>query len=163
MVSVSARSVCDLMKRFDNTSIDWAIIENQLLAWGELHCRGKKLRLNLSFNYMDVIQSSNALAGRFDKRGSSSTTRQMLAEGSAQLDAEQASSGHPSVWREIYSLMCCPGPLCHLGPHCWRDPVGKKHYKLRSYRLKSLITLVQNSYMLKSQDDVPEDIREQLL
>jgi hypothetical protein len=29
----------------------------------------------------------------------------MLAEGAAQLDAEQASTGHPSVWREVYNLM----------------------------------------------------------
>ena len=93
VVSVSARSEHDLTKRFDNTSIDWAVIESQLLAWSELYRTGKKFRLNLSFNYVDVSQSSNASAGRVDKRGSSSTTRQMLAEGAAQLDAEQASSG----------------------------------------------------------------------
>ncbi|KAH6664497.1 hypothetical protein B0J14DRAFT_621229 [Halenospora varia] len=35
--------------------------------------------------------------------------------------------------------MRCTGPPCNLGPHCWRDPVGKKHYKLKSHHLRSLI------------------------
>jgi hypothetical protein len=49
-----------------------------------------------------------------------------------------------------------------LGPHCWRDLVGKKHYKLRSHHMKSLIMHLQNGHTLQAQDDVPEDIREQL-
>ena len=51
----------------------------------------------------------------------------MLAEGTAQLDAEQASTRHPSIWQEVYNLLRCTGPLCKKGPHCWRDPVGKRH------------------------------------
>jgi hypothetical protein len=101
VVSVTQHKERDLKKRFDDTSIDWAVIENQLVAWGELYRAGKKLRLNLSFNYVDASQSSTALLGRTDKRGSLSTTRQMLAEGAAQLDAEQASTGHSSIWREV--------------------------------------------------------------
>jgi hypothetical protein len=104
VVSVTQRKERDLQKRFDDTSIDWAVIENQLVAWGELYRAGKKLRLNLSFNYVDDSQSSTTSLGRTDKRGSSSTTRQMLAEGAAQLDAEQASTGYLSIWREVYNL-----------------------------------------------------------
>ncbi|PSN58574.1 hypothetical protein BS50DRAFT_566671 [Corynespora cassiicola Philippines] len=86
----------------------------------------------------------------------------MLAERAAQLDAEQETSGNPSIWREVYALMRCPGPPCNLGPHCWRDPFGKKHYKLRTHHLKALVELVQEGHVLKSHDDVPGGIREQL-
>lgn len=57
VVSVTQRKEPDLKKRFDDTSIDWAVIENQLLAWGKLYRAGKKLRLNFSFNYIDASQS----------------------------------------------------------------------------------------------------------
>jgi hypothetical protein len=86
----------------------------------------------------------------------------MLAEGAAQLDAEQASTRHPSVWREVYNLMRCPGPPCNKGPHCWRDPVGKKHYPLNTQYLKSLIMYVQDGHTLQTHDDVPKEIWEQL-
>ena len=85
----------------------------------------------------------------------------MLADRASQLDAEQ-SSGSSSVGRDVYALMRCPGPPCSLGPHCWRDPFGKKHYRLRTHHLKTLIELVQNGYVLNSQEDVPEDVRGQL-
>jgi hypothetical protein len=59
-------------------------------------------------------------------------------------------------------LLRCPGPPCNLGPHCWRDPFGKKHYKLRTHHLKALVELIQQGYTLMGHDDVPKDIREQL-
>jgi hypothetical protein len=40
VVSVTQRKEPDLTKRFNNTSIDWAVIESQLLAWGELYHAG---------------------------------------------------------------------------------------------------------------------------
>jgi hypothetical protein len=86
----------------------------------------------------------------------------MLTERAAQLDAEEESSGQPSIWRMVYSLMRYPGPPCHLGPHCWRDPVGKKYYKLKTHHLKSLIRHVEQGTELQIHDDVPEDIRQQL-
>lgn len=86
----------------------------------------------------------------------------MLADRASQLDAEQESSGRLSVWREVYALMRCPGSPCNLGPHCWRDPFDKKHYKLRTHHLKALVELVQEGRVLDTHDDVPEDIREQL-
>jgi hypothetical protein len=118
VVSVTDRKERDLIKRLDDTTIDWAVIERQLVAWGELYRTGKKLRLNLSFNYIDTSHSSTTSLGRVDKRGSSSTTRQMLAKGDVQVDVEYASSRHPPIWREVYNLMHCTSPLCHLGPHC---------------------------------------------
>jgi hypothetical protein len=86
----------------------------------------------------------------------------MLADRASQLEAEQEASGSPSVWQEVYALLRCFGSLCNLGPHCWRDPFGKKYYKLRTHHLKALVEFVQQGHALKSYDNVPEDVREQL-
>lgn len=58
--------------------------------------------------------------------------------------------------------MQCPGPPCDKGPYCWCDPVGKKHYLLRPYHLKSLIRFVEQGGILESHNDMPEEIRQQL-
>ena len=86
----------------------------------------------------------------------------MLAEGALQVDTEQTSSGHPSVWRKVYNAMRCPGPPCKKGPHCWVDPIGKKHYLLNTRHLKSLIMYVQEGHTLETHDDVPKNFREEL-
>jgi hypothetical protein len=87
--------------------------------------------------------------------------QQILAEQSEQLDAEQEVSGQPSIWRKVYNLIHCPGPPCYLGPHCWRDPVGKTHYKLKTHHLKSLMRYMEQGGKLHIHDDVPENIRRQ--
>ncbi|KAG4427671.1 hypothetical protein IFR05_016848 [Cadophora sp. M221] len=79
-----------------------------------------------------------------------------------QLDAEEESSGQPSVWPDTYEIMRCPEKSCNLGPHCWRDPVSKKHYKLRTCHLRSLVEHVEQGHGLQTQEDVPEYIRQQL-
>jgi hypothetical protein len=161
-VSVTARSERNLTKRYDDTSIEWTEIENRFLAWGELFRAGKRLLLNLSFNYIDTSQSTTTSLQRAERRVYPSTTQQMLAERAAQLDAEQVSSGQLSTWAHVYKLFRCPGPPCNLGPYCWCDPIGKKHYKLLTCHLKSLIKYMDEGNTLQSHDDVPEDIREQL-
>jgi hypothetical protein len=160
VASVNDRSERDVTKQFDSMDIDWSAVARQLVRWGELLRVGKKLRVDLSFNYVELTTSA-AQASRAGQRGSSATLR-MLADRALQLDAEQDSGGRSSVWREVYALMRCPGPPCNLGPHCWRDPFGKKHYKLRTHHLKALIELVQQGLVLNTHDDVPEEIRDQL-
>ena len=50
-VSISDRTQRDLVKRFDDLDISWPIIAKQLEAWGERFRSGKKLRVDLCFNY----------------------------------------------------------------------------------------------------------------
>jgi hypothetical protein len=161
VVSVSGRTERDLTKRFDDLSIDWSVVAKRLMAWGELFRSGKKLRVDLSFNYVDLQPSSAGTPKRSTKRGSSAT-QTMLADRAAQLDAEQNTAGNTFIWQEVYSLMRCPGSPCDLGPHCWRDPLGKKHYRLATHHLKALINFVEQGNILRTYDDIPEAIREQL-
>ncbi|KAI3050159.1 hypothetical protein CBS147353_11647 [Aspergillus niger] len=59
--------------------------------------------------------------------------------------------------------MRCPGPPCrHDGQYCWQDPLGKKHYKLKTHHLRSLVKFVENGGELETHEDVPDDIRQQL-
>jgi hypothetical protein len=162
VVSVTDRSERDLTKRFDDRDIDWFLVERQFLAWGESFRAGKRLRVDVSFNYVEVGQQAAVTTKRAGKRGGSSATQQMFAERDSQIDAEEGNSLRLSVWQDVYNLMRCPGPPCNLGPHCWRDPDGKKHYKLRTHQLKGLIRHVQQGGRLQSHDDVPEDIRQQV-
>ena len=156
VVSVNDRKQRDIKKRYNSHDVDWAAVEKQLLAWGKLFTRGKELRLVVVFNYIEDDLS------RSEKRGKSSVTKKMLNERDAQLDAEEYVSGQQSVWRAVYSLMRCPSPSCHLGPHCWQDPHGKKHYQLRTHHLKRLIAYVEGGGVLECQDDVPDTVREEL-
>jgi hypothetical protein len=104
IVSVNDRSERDLIKRFDDIDVYWSIVEKQLIAWSDLFRSGKKLRVDLTFNYVDSHPSSASTPRRGNKRGSSAT-QTMLAGRAAQLDAEQEATGNPSIWREVYALM----------------------------------------------------------
>lgn len=94
-VSISDRTQRDLVKRFDDLDISRPIIAKQLEAWGERFRSGKKLRVDLCFNYVDAYPSS-AIPKRGTKRGSSATQK-MLAERAAQLEAEDDTDGNSSI------------------------------------------------------------------
>lgn len=156
---LSVNSQRDIDKHFEGTSVDWTVVEKQLLAWAYLFRRGKKIRLQISINY---IEDSGPLPSRTDKRGKSSVTTRMLADRDAQIDAEQVFGQH-SVWRDVYRVMRCPGPPCrHEGQYCWQDPEGKRHHRLKTHHLKALVKYVEKGGVLETHDDVPDSVREQL-
>jgi hypothetical protein len=163
VVSVTKSGERDYINEFNYTEIDWSVVEKQLLLWGEFFRAGKKLRVNLSFSYEESesppVSSSSK---RGEKRDRSSTTRQTLEQLDEQVNAEEDSLGHPSTWRHVYNLMRCPGPQCPSGAYCWQDPIGKKHYKLNTHQLESLVRHVQKCFPLETHDDIPEDIQQQL-
>ncbi|KAJ9481151.1 hypothetical protein VN97_g12352 [Penicillium thymicola] len=159
VVSVNERSQSDLIKRFEGASVDWTTVENQLLKWANLYRLGKKLRIQITINYID---DHGRLPPSSDKRGKSSVTKGMITERDAEMDAEQATGGH-EVWREVYRIMRCPGPPCrHEGQYCWQDPYRKKHYRLRTNHLKILTRYVQQGGVIEIHDDIPDSLREQL-
>jgi hypothetical protein len=85
-----------LVRRFDETVINWATVERQLVEWGELFRAGKKLIVEMTFNY--IAEDHGALtspAKRAGKQGSRSATRRMLAERAIEIDAEQEATGQP--------------------------------------------------------------------
>jgi hypothetical protein len=162
--SINDRSQDDVHQESETIDIDWSVIEEQILKWSNLlrqgKAKGKELRLDISINYLaDDIDP----ARRGDKSGATSVSKTRLSELDAQIDAEQ-SSGQPSVWREVYKTMQCPGSPCdNKDGYCWQDPHGKKHYKLRTHHLKRLVDLVKKGLLeLETHGDIPDEIREQL-
>jgi hypothetical protein len=67
--------------------IDWSVVEKQLIRWGELFRAGKRLRVDLSFNYMDASSQPASTANRGNKRSSPATQR-MLADRTTYIDNE---------------------------------------------------------------------------
>ena len=102
--NLGSRIQRDLVKRFDELDIEWPILERQLQAWSKLCRAGKRLRIQMSFNYIEASRSRNTTARQGTKQGFSSTSQQILSERAIQLDAEEA-SGQPSIWRDVYNLM----------------------------------------------------------
>lgn len=161
-VKVSCGRERGLTKHFEELGIEWSFVENQLLEWSHLLESGKKIRVDLMFNYVGAgDQSADLSSTKGGKKTRMSATQRMRAERAAQVQAEE-SSGQVSRWTEVYKTMRCPGPPCTQGPHCWIDPNGKKHYKLNTHYLRHLVKDVEGGFELQSQHHIPDDLRSQL-
>lgn len=75
VVSVNERSQSDLIKRFKGASVDWTTVENQPLMWANLYRLGKKLRIQITINYIDDHDRHPSSS---DKRGNHLTLRECL-------------------------------------------------------------------------------------
>lgn len=145
VVSVNQRSQRDLTCRFDQTDVDWSAIEKRLLDWGALFATGKKLRLDISFGYVEHDHSATATPLSAEKRGRSSVTQRMLLARDTHINAEESSSEQVSVWKYVYSVMRCPGP-----PLLAR--YFRQHYKVSTHHLRSLTKYVEQGGELNTQD-----------
>ena len=112
-------------------------------------------------NYIEDSQGSTASRPVTGKQGTSSATQGMLQGLDQEVNTEEELTGEPVAWRHVYMVMHCPG-LCELGPYCWQDPYGKKHYKLYRDELLSLVRYVKSGKRLESHEDVPGMIHEQI-
>uniref|UniRef100_A0A093UZ55 Uncharacterized protein n=1 Tax=Talaromyces marneffei PM1 TaxID=1077442 RepID=A0A093UZ55_TALMA len=157
IIAINDRSEHNLTKRFEKTEIEWSLVEDQLMKWGDLFRAGKKLRLIITFYYLGDNQSR---LKKGEKRGSSATQR-MRGEMEDQLSAERT-SGSSSSWRQVYQLMRCRDKTCKQGVHCFEDLVTHKHYPLTQHHLASLRDFVDNDGTLRTEDDIPDWFQEQL-
>lgn len=110
MVSVNDCAERKLTKQSEGLNVEWATVEAQLVAWGERFRDGRRLRVDLTFHYVDHVSVPKNGSAERTKRGWQSATQHMLIELDEQTGRDRG-SGQGAVWP----------PPCHLGPHCWRD------------------------------------------
>ncbi|KAI1839961.1 hypothetical protein JX266_013830 [Neoarthrinium moseri] len=162
VITVSVKGKRDLKKRYEGLDIDWSVPEKQLWDWKHFLSVGKELCIHISFNYKEVAPASASSRPRTSRlrrrRNAGSATELMLQE----LESHVDSTGEPLPWRQVRSLLRCPGPPCLQGPYCWRDSETKKRYKLRTPHLLRLVKYVEEGNALDTHDDMPADVRETL-
>jgi hypothetical protein len=163
-VSVNDRSQRNLEKFYNSANINWKPMEKQLHKWSSLLRIGKKITIEIASNYRCDDDGHSMPSRRVGKRGRVSATSRMLAEREAHIDAEEETTGRPSTWSLVYDRMRCEVRSCPLkSDWCWEDPKDKKHYKLRAPHLERLIDFVDGGGSLEGHDDVPSDIRRDLI
>lgn len=95
VISVNHRNQPDLTLSYDKIDIDWPAVEKQLLVWGDCFRDGKKLTLNMSFNYTDSSNALKSVLGSTDKRGTLSATQRMLLQRYEEINAIKEATGQP--------------------------------------------------------------------
>ncbi|KAF5642373.1 hypothetical protein F52700_3169 [Fusarium sp. NRRL 52700] len=143
--SVNYRGEEDLATRSDGLDINWKMIESKLQAWSHLLLDGKRLKISLSFNYVETSQSGSIVARG---RGGRSATAAQLAERAIDVGEEETASAQPA------------GRLVDSGHIVGLTLFGKKHYELKTHHLRALIEYVRLGNTLESHDDVPPDVRD---
>jgi hypothetical protein len=83
-ISVNDHSEYNITKSFERLEIDWPIVERQLQAWSYLLHIGKKLRINVLFNYIESVKAARTARRR--------ATAARLAERNTRLDTKQVVS-----------------------------------------------------------------------
>lgn len=150
VASVTQRGQPPFQKRFKGTDIDWSVAEDQLLKWENWIRAGKKIKIDVTLNFVGSPQVSG---GSPSKKGNKrSATQCQLAVQAMQLNAEGELG---RVWKDVFALFRCEDKFCNLHNYCWCDPVTKKHYKLSPFDMTDLVEFAQKGSTLKTHDDSP--------
>jgi hypothetical protein len=88
-VSVNDRSLRNLEKFYNPANISWKPLEKQLHQWSNLLRIGKKITIEIAFNYRGDDDGHSMPSRRVEKGGRVSATSRMLAEREAHIDAEE--------------------------------------------------------------------------
>jgi hypothetical protein len=92
-VSVSKHGQKKFTKPYKDTDINWAIIENQLLKWGDFFHEGKVLNLDLTFKYVEDPQPFSAAPRGRNNRGRYVMASRRYAERNSWLCSLRTTSG----------------------------------------------------------------------
>lgn len=159
VVSVSKRAERDLTKQFPGFDIGWSVIEEKLESWTHHYRAGENLTLKITFRFRP---HSTAVQGSSRARGRQSATQRMRQRQAFQRDAEEHATGEAAFWRTVYRVMRCPGRPCpHGSQYCLRDSSGN-HLKLLTAHLRQLVVYMQQGNRLETQNDVPDNIKQEL-
>ena len=82
----------------------------------------------------------------------------MLAKRAMQFNTKEDITSQLLIQRDVYNLIRYLKPPCNLGLYYQRDNIGKKYYKLKTYYLKSLIKHVKRGGILKTYNNILDDI-----
>ena len=156
-VVVAERGVDDYINEFDVAQEAWSAAAKQLAKWWARY-RGKRLKLEVSFNYVETSEIMSEQQARNGRKGTA--TRKMFAARDAHLAAEQESLGRPPDWPDVYELFRCTKSSKGCGRYCM--VLRNVHFPLKTRHLQRLVEHKQKGGKLESHADVPKGIREQL-
>lgn len=105
-------------------------MERQLFQWSNPFRAGKRLRLDVSFNYVEIRQPASKRGGR---REYPSARQQMLAERDLRVDAEEEMSSLPSVWQDVYNLNAMSRLVLQSWASLVAGPARKEAPKLETH------------------------------
>ncbi|KAL3488609.1 hypothetical protein BJX62DRAFT_239832 [Aspergillus germanicus] len=141
-VEVNDRKQCPLEQFDKGTKIKWTPVEKQLCKWSNMLRIAKKLTISIAFSFR---QDDNGCTPtkKGDKRGRVSATNIMLAERDAYIAEEEERTGRPSAWN---STQRTANTTSSEKPH-----------------INRLVDYVEKGGKIESHNDVPRDIRRDLI